>query len=522
MENGSHEIGANHERRGPAAAKVVRIGQVRVDLRTWEISRQGHRSRLQEKPFRVLAALTERPGELITRSELRERLWPDGTIVHFDNNLNSAVATLRTALGDSAKAQRVIETLPRLGYRLIAEVSFDDPESLEEELGIGVDATRPRRLDPRWIAAATGVVLVMLAAGVRERLGARVNRPSDSARLEPSSSEVTAPDDPVARQAWQNGLYLLARASVGDLTLALESFEETRRKEPRFAPAHVRVAETLVRMSFAGDLELREGLMQAREAAGRALSLDQASAAGYRIQALADLHLDWDFEAAGGGIESALRLDPTDAQNYLAAATLLFAAGRDDAAVLAARRAVELDPASSLLQADLGYFLVAAGRYAEALTLSEELLELEPDSIHVLASRLIAAERLGLFERSLAAAQRIMELRGADEAEIRTLARGEARAGLIRYRSWKLATLRASAEPSFFHLALRQAALEQKESALASLHQAYERREPWMVYLHSSVHFDDLRDDPRFIAFVRKLGFPQPTDAVVARVENLL
>ena len=168
-------------RRGLSAAKTVHLGQVRVDLKTWEISRQGHRSRLQEKPFRVLAALTERPGELITRSELRERLWPDGTIVDFDNNLNSAVATLRTALGDSAKSPRVIETLPRLGYRLIAEVSFDDPESLGEQLGIGVDATRRRGFDPRWIAAATGVVLVVLAVGVRERLGARVDRPSDSA-----------------------------------------------------------------------------------------------------------------------------------------------------------------------------------------------------------------------------------------------------------------------------------------------------------------------------------------------------
>ncbi len=507
MENASIATRTAVSRRDLSTAKSVRLGQIRVDLKTWEVSRQGHRSRLQEKPFRVLEALIERPGELITRSELRQRLWPDGTVVDFDNNLNSAVATLRMAFGDTAKAPRVIETLPRLGYRLVAEVSFDDPA---------------RRLDRRWLVAATAVVLVLLALGVRERLGARVNQSADAARLEPAESEVSAPEDPVARQAWQKGLYLFSRGSVGDLALALESFEETRRKEPRFAPAHVKAAETLMRMSFSGSRELREGFIQVQEAAGRALSLDPESANAHRLQALADLHVDWDFEAAGKAIESALRLDPKDAQNYLAAATFLSASRRREAAVLAARRAVALDPASSLLRADLGYFLLAAGRYDEALTLTEELLEIEPKTIHLLASHLLAAERLGLLERSLTMAKRTMELGGADEAEIRNLTQGSSREGLIHFRSWRLTSFRASGHPSFFQLAVRQAAFQQKEAALDSLYQAHERREAWLVYLHSQVRFDGLHDDPRFIALVRKLGFPQPTDAVVARVESLL
>lgn len=520
MDSGSRDDGAS--RRGLPSARFVRVGRVRVDLATWEVSRQGHRSRLQEKPFRVLGALIERPGELATRSELRERLWPDGTIVDFDNNLNSAVASLRTALGDSAKAPRIIETLPRLGYRLIAEVGFEDLERSKEAPGAGVDAARPRRLDSRWLAAAIGVLLVLLAAGVRECLGARVSRPSGLSMGEPSSTGRTAPADSAARQAWQNGLYLFARGSVGDLTLALESFEETRSLEPDFAPVHTKVADTLVRMSFAGSLELRQGLTRARQAATRALELDQDSGAAYRLLALADLHLDWDFESAAGGIESALRLAPDDAQCYLAAATFLIAAGSGDGAVLAAQRAVELDPASSLLQADLGYFLVAAGRHAEALAVSEDQLELEPDSISVLGSRLIAAERLGLFERSSATARRILELRGAGESEIRALAGEAPRAGLIRYRRWMLANHRASADPSHFRLALHQASLQQREPALASLHQAFERREPWLVYLHAYSQFDGLREDPQFVDIVHRLGFPRPDDAVVTRVRNLL
>ncbi|MDA8018957.1 MAG: winged helix-turn-helix domain-containing protein, partial [Thermoanaerobaculia bacterium] len=353
MENASHETLDRLEVRGPLPSRTVHLGRVRVDLETWEISQRGHRSRLQEKPFRVLAALLERPGELVTRSELREHLWPDGTIVDFDNNLNSAVARLRTALGDTAKAPRVIETLPRLGYRLIADVRVDDPS---------LDVGRSRQTVPRWLAAATALVLVALLAVVRQPSDATANRSPDSVGLRPSSSGAAGPDDPGAQRAWQSGLYLLAR-SAGDLNLALESFEETLRRERDFAPAHVKVAETVIRMSFAGHLELRDGFARAREAAQRARAFDRASAASYRIQALADLHLDWDFESASEAIESALRLEPADAQNYLAAATVLSAAGANDAAVSAVRRAVEIDPASSLLRADLGYFLVAAGRF---------------------------------------------------------------------------------------------------------------------------------------------------------------
>ena len=514
--------------------KVVRLGEFRVDLETWEISRNGHRERLREKPFRVLEALAERPGELITRSELQQRLWPDGTVVDFDNNLNTAVASLRTTLGDTAKAPWLIETLPRLGYRLIAEVRFDDTG--EARPGAPIEATpsspvaSPERLDTlprgmarrrshRWLALGTVVVLGVLMAAVRPRLVG----PGESSSGQPARPGIVpevAPDDSAARQSWQQGHYLLARGSAGDLTQALESFEEARRLEPRLAPIHAAIAETLVRTSFAGGLELRDGLSQAREAARRTLDLDPRSVDGLRILALADLHLEWDFEAAGAGLESALRLDPGDAQVHLAAATFLSAAGANDAAVRAARRAVELDPASTLLRADLGFFLLAAGRYPEALELSEQLAELEPESIHVLGTLVLAAERLGLFDKAVAAAQQILELRGADEGEVRALDEGETRNSLIHYRRWRLANFRASGEPSPFRLSVHLAGLREREAALAGLREAHRQRDPWMVYLHSFDAFADLRDDSEFRTFVHQLGFPQPADDLVSRIAD--
>jgi len=96
-----------------------------ADLRTGELTKRGKRLRLQELPFRLLVALLEKPGELVTREELRGRLWPQ-TFVDFDHGLNKAVSKIREALGDSAENPRFIETVARRGYRFLAGVEVDD------------------------------------------------------------------------------------------------------------------------------------------------------------------------------------------------------------------------------------------------------------------------------------------------------------------------------------------------------------------------------------------------------------
>jgi DNA-binding winged helix-turn-helix (wHTH) protein len=110
-------------------SRLARFGLFEVDLDSGEVRRKGMRVRLAGKPFDLLALLLERPGETITREEIRCRLWPDGTFVDFEHGLNSAVARLRQTLGDSARSPRFIETIPRKGYRWIATASTPAPES---------------------------------------------------------------------------------------------------------------------------------------------------------------------------------------------------------------------------------------------------------------------------------------------------------------------------------------------------------------------------------------------------------
>ena len=104
-----------------------RFGAFEADLGTGELIKQGRRVRLQEQPFQLLATLLERPGELVTREELRTRLWPQ-TTVDFDHGVNKAISKLRDALGDSATNPRFIETVARRGYRFLADVAVVDIE----------------------------------------------------------------------------------------------------------------------------------------------------------------------------------------------------------------------------------------------------------------------------------------------------------------------------------------------------------------------------------------------------------
>jgi DNA-binding winged helix-turn-helix (wHTH) protein len=121
--------GMNHE--PPAAATpsprpghIARFGVFDLDPRTGELHKRGLRVHLQEQPFQVLAALIARAGDLVTREELRQRLWSGAVFVDFDLGLNKAVAKIRAALGDSAESPRFVETLERRGYRFIAHVEW--------------------------------------------------------------------------------------------------------------------------------------------------------------------------------------------------------------------------------------------------------------------------------------------------------------------------------------------------------------------------------------------------------------
>src|SRR4029450_1626671 len=107
--------------------RLMRFGSFELDLQSRELRNGSTTVRLQEQPFEILRLMLERAGDVVTRDELRQRLWPNGTFVDFEHSLNAAIKRLRAALGDDADHPMFVETLPRRGYRFIAPLASDAP-----------------------------------------------------------------------------------------------------------------------------------------------------------------------------------------------------------------------------------------------------------------------------------------------------------------------------------------------------------------------------------------------------------
>src|SRR5262249_46345075 len=148
----------------------VRFGPFELDLLRGELRKEGRRIRLQEQPFQILQMLLESPGEVVSREEIRKRLWPDETVVEFDHSINAAVRRLRDALRDSADNPRYIKTFARQGYRFIGEVETADHAAPAEPIAIipeNEPTNRPAGEAPRRPAlhlTARTFVPVLLAA----------------------------------------------------------------------------------------------------------------------------------------------------------------------------------------------------------------------------------------------------------------------------------------------------------------------------------------------------------------------
>src|ERR1700731_2209074 len=120
------EMAAGPSRIPPLRARYIRFGPFQVDQQREEVTKNGMRLKLQGKVYQVLVALIEKQGEVVTREELRLRLWPADTHVNYDANVNTTVNKLRQALGDSSDKPLYIETIPRRGYCLIVPSEFAD------------------------------------------------------------------------------------------------------------------------------------------------------------------------------------------------------------------------------------------------------------------------------------------------------------------------------------------------------------------------------------------------------------
>lgn len=463
--------------------RVIAFAHFQFDPRTRELFKRGRRVRLGEKPARVLEALLSRPGDLITRRELRELLWDRETFVDFENNLNSAVATLRHALGDAAATPKYIETLPRLGYRFIGSIDAVAKDAIVEPASVHrpPPAARTRHI---WLAGVMAVALA-LSSGVTTRFRA--------------SGEPAAVLD--AR-------YLIARGGPDDIARAiriLEAHGDLRALPPAVAEA---LAEAWwVRTHGGVDREM--AFDRAERAARRTLDAGRTSSAAWRILASIKLHRDGDAESAARFAGRAIQAAPRDPHARMTSAAADLVRGRHDAALAAAREAIRLDPASWRVRADLAFFLLAAGRDQEALVESRATLALDPASRFARDTQLTAAVAIGAWEEARDAALALMTIAGAGATDLEAVKNASPIDGVAHYRRWQVATADRLAEarqwPPMTAAAIYASAGDATR-AVEWLRRARVARDPMLVFLPAFRDFDPIRADPAFRSFVASPG----------------
>jgi Tol biopolymer transport system component/DNA-binding winged helix-turn-helix (wHTH) protein len=231
-----------------SSSRKVRTGLFEIDLASGEVRKNGRRLPLQEQPFRVLAMLLERPGEVVTRQELQARVWPVDTYVGFDEGLNTAIRKLRTTFGDSAGNPRFIETLPRRGYRFIAPVTETAPVD-------GLPSSTEVRGEGAQIEGHAGFVETIARRGY-QFIGA-VKEPSSPALLPSTPKERFERPTERWRLQWVVsaflvlllsgiGIWIVSRKVSVSLTPALEVVPLVampgEEKDPAFSPDGNQVA----------------------------------------------------------------------------------------------------------------------------------------------------------------------------------------------------------------------------------------------------------------------------------------
>jgi DNA-binding winged helix-turn-helix (wHTH) protein len=282
---------------------VIRFGPFEVDCDAGELRRRGRPVRLREQSIRVLLALLDNAGGVVTREELRHRLWPAGVFIDFDRGINKAVSELRRAIGCAEQQQRLIETVSKRGYRIVAEVTD---------------------------------------AGHADAETARRSLPSP------------------AEAAYATGRYLCSRRRVPDLCGSIDCFERTLSLGGDVARAHAGLACAHALLGIWGVNSPDRAFGTARRSAVRALQANPRLAEGQNAYAEVLKGYEWSWEESERHYRRALRIDPACADAHHGYAQLLVCLGRHAAAIAHIELARRADPVSAAITSYAPYIYLAA------------------------------------------------------------------------------------------------------------------------------------------------------------------
>ena len=479
---GDGETAAGFEPSGTLAAKserdALRIGAALVRPHQRTISVDDRQERVDRKAMQVLLCLARSTGQEVTKEELFAAVWPGQAV--SEDVLPVAVRTLRRALGDDAKAPRFIETIPRVGYRLIAPVRPATVAASRLLIALGA-----------LIGLATVILTIWWMSSVRVLPGAQK-----------SNSEV-------ANRAYQRGRYL-ATGGAEDRAAAVEELMAAIEADADFAAAHADLGWLHFESWQRGELDIDTAATMVSRLARQAIAADESLARAHRLDGVADYLLEWDFEAAERALGRALEIDPNDAETLTWSVQLLVSQGRLQEALAQTRRLGHLLAAAYEHDWE-AYILNLQGRHRLALQrlLEQRELVASADVELQLAATYIWLDRPA---DAVPVYRRYLQQTGAAEEELARLdelARQPTISELFRLH---LDVLEARGADLVAKAQMR-ALLGDEEDALSLLARAFELRLPSVVFVGVERGFETLRHRREFRVALLRLGLEAPETA---------
>jgi TolB-like protein/DNA-binding winged helix-turn-helix (wHTH) protein len=643
----------------PPSPSVYRFGPYQLYPRARALHNRGTKLKLRPQPFQVLLLLVERRGDVVTREELREMLWSSHTFVDFEQGLNTAIRELRSALNDSASDPRYIQTLPKVGYRLIVPVEVEEVATPQEAIGrsestdaetptgepartgrmarttaaspwryaVGISAllllglvgylrwTHSRvhpqaasgrimlavlpfenltgdpgqeyfsdglteemtaqlgRIDPQHLGVigrasvmhykhnheATeaigrylGVQYVLEGSVRRDagkvRISAQLIQVKDQANVwshqyDRDLSNLLALQDEIARgiageiritlrdptnggspqqaslspdsydayDLYLRGLYFWNKRTSEGFERAVEYFQKAVVKDPDYARAYAGLANSYALMSGYAGVPPKDLMQKAREAAKRAVALDENLAESHTAMAIVSQNFDWDWKTAEREYRRAIELDPNYATAHHWYAEYLALMGRFDEAFVEIERARQLDPLSLIIGSDTAIIFYYSRQYDRSIEQFHTVLDMDPYFPKAFAVSGPYVEK-GMFTEALASLETWRTLVKDGPWYWGEAAYYNGRSGRSEVAHAALVELRAlhkrrQIDPLVFVIA--SIGVNDRGEALTWLQKAYDQHSPALNALKVDPTYDQLRDEPRFRAVLQQMGFPE-------------
>jgi DNA-binding winged helix-turn-helix (wHTH) protein/Tfp pilus assembly protein PilF len=504
-----------------APPAVVRFGVFEADLRAGELRRNGVRVRLQDLPFRALALLLTRPGEVVTREEFRQALWPSDIFVDFEQGISSAVMRLRDALRDSADNPVFIETIERRGYRWIAPlqaVNLVPPESRAEEPGksdsLEKQVTAPEPKPSPWRKVVfVFPVLVMLFALWIFRPGHRDVK-ANAKSIPPGARTLHQAANREAEDFYLKGRFYWNKRTPESLNQALEAFTQAIAHDPNFSDAYVGLADCYNLLREFSAMPGNEAYFKAFAAAKKAVELDPQSSEAHASLAFVTFFGMWDSADADKEFRRALELDPNNVKAHHWYATFLHALGRHDQALTEIDLARNLAPDSSSILADKARLLWSLpGHHEQALQMLKQIEAAEPDFISPHVYLRLAYFETGDYPNYIVELKKdaLLTHDAAQSSVAEAAASGFARGGEHGLFEAQLAEQRKLYEQgklSPYLVAQTEARLGNKREAIRYLTVCIQAHDEWVLNLRDDQEFITLHGESAFQQLLAKIGLP--------------